>query len=43
MHAEFDAGLIHVESIVLNSSQLTSAGSVYTRELVYPCRESTLY
>jgi 2'-5' RNA ligase len=33
-HAEFDAGLIHVESFCLNSSQLTPAGSVYTTELV---------
>jgi|ERR1041385_705421 2'-5' RNA ligase len=33
-HAEFDAGLIHVESFCLNSSQLTPAGSVYTAELV---------
>jgi 2'-5' RNA ligase len=41
-HAEFDAGLIHVESFVLNSSQLTPAGSVYTRELVCSC-QSTLY
>lgn len=33
-HAGFDAGMIHVESFRLNSSQLTSAGSVYTPELV---------
>ena len=33
-HADFDAGLIHVESFVLNSSQLTPAGSVYTTELI---------
>jgi 2'-5' RNA ligase len=32
-HAEFDAGIIHVESFVLNSSELTPAGSIYTREL----------
>ena len=32
-HAQFDAGMIHVESFVLNSSQLTPAGSVYTPEL----------
>ena len=32
--ADFDAGMIHVESFVLNSSQLTPAGSVYTAELV---------
>jgi 2'-5' RNA ligase len=31
-HADFDAGLIHVESFCLNSSELTPAGSVYTRE-----------
>jgi 2'-5' RNA ligase len=33
-HAQFDAGLIHVESFCLNSSHLTPAGSVYTTELV---------
>lgn len=33
-HAEFDAGMIHVESFCLNSSELTPAGSVYTAELV---------
>ena len=33
-NAEFDAGLIHVESFVLNSSALTPAGSVYTPELI---------
>lgn len=33
-HADFDAGMIHVESFCLNSSELTPAGSVYTRELV---------
>jgi len=33
-HANFDAGLTHVESFCLNSSQLTSAGSVYTTELI---------
>lgn len=32
-HAAFDAGMIHVESFCLNSSALTAAGSVYTREL----------
>jgi RNA 2',3'-cyclic 3'-phosphodiesterase len=35
-HADFDAGLIHVESFRLNSSQLTQAGSVYTTELIVP-------
>ena len=34
-HAAFDAGMIHVESFSLNSSQLTPAGSVYTRELTH--------
>jgi len=34
MHTAFDAGMIHVESFCLNSSELTPAGSVYTRELV---------
>ena len=33
-HAAFDAGMIHVESFCLNSSELTPAGSVYTRELI---------
>ena len=33
-HGDFDAGMIHVESFVLNSSELTPAGSVYTAELV---------
>jgi 2'-5' RNA ligase len=33
-HADFDAGLIHVESFQLNSSALTPAGSVYSTELV---------
>jgi 2'-5' RNA ligase len=33
-HAAFDAGMIHVESFSLNSSELTPAGSVYTAELV---------
>ena len=32
--AGFDAGMIHVESFCLNSSILTSDGSVYTHELV---------
>ena len=33
-HAAFDAGMIHVESFCLNSSELTAAGSVYTREFI---------
>jgi 2'-5' RNA ligase len=37
-HAAFDAGMIHVESFCLNSSQLTPSGSVYTRELVVGSR-----
>jgi RNA 2',3'-cyclic 3'-phosphodiesterase len=32
-HAGFDAGMIHVKSFCLNSSELSPAGSVYTREL----------
>lgn len=32
-NAEFDAGLIHVESFALYSSRPGAAGSVYTREL----------
>ncbi|MDP9099563.1 MAG: RNA 2',3'-cyclic phosphodiesterase [Verrucomicrobiota bacterium] len=35
-HAAFDAGMIHVESFCLNSSELTPAGSVYTTELIIP-------
>ena len=34
INAAFDAGMIHVESFQLNSSQLTPAGSVYTPELI---------
>jgi RNA 2',3'-cyclic 3'-phosphodiesterase len=33
-HADFDAGMIHVESFCLNSSELTPAGSVYRAERV---------
>ena len=33
-HAAFDAGMIHVESFCLNSSELTPAGSIYTTELI---------
>jgi RNA 2',3'-cyclic 3'-phosphodiesterase len=33
-HAMVEAGMVHVESFVLNSSQLTPAGSVYTPELI---------
>ena len=33
-HAAFDAGMIHVESFCLNSSELTPARSVYTPELI---------
>lgn len=33
-HAAFDAGMIHVEAFCLNSSELTPAGSVYTREFI---------
>ncbi|MEY2578039.1 MAG: hypothetical protein QOI49_863, partial [Verrucomicrobiota bacterium] len=35
-HAAFDAGMIHVESFCLNSSELTPTGSVYTPELIVP-------
>jgi 2'-5' RNA ligase len=34
VHAGFDAGMIHVESFRLNSSELTPSGSVYTPELI---------
>jgi len=37
-HANFDAGMIHVEAFQLNSSELTPAGSIYTRELIVPGR-----
>jgi len=33
-HADYEAGMIHVETFCLNSSKLTPAGSVYTHELV---------
>ena len=33
-HAAFDAGMIHVESFALNSSEPTPTGSVYTSELI---------
>jgi 2'-5' RNA ligase len=33
-NADLDAGMIHVESFVLNASTLTPAGSIYTPELV---------
>ncbi|MEO8439528.1 MAG: RNA 2',3'-cyclic phosphodiesterase [Spartobacteria bacterium] len=32
-HAEFDAGLVPIDSFQLKSSRLTPAGSIYTREL----------
>jgi RNA 2',3'-cyclic 3'-phosphodiesterase len=35
-HVGFDAGLIHVESFQLTSSELTPAGSVYMPELIVP-------
>jgi 2'-5' RNA ligase len=37
-HAAFDAGMIHVESFCLNSSELTPSGAVYTQELVVSSR-----
>ena len=37
-HADFDAGMIHVESFSLNSSLLTPAGSIYATELVASAR-----
>src|ERR1043166_767665 len=33
-HTAFEAGMIHVDFFCLNSSKLTSSGSIYTRELV---------
>lgn len=38
-HAAFDAGMIHVESFCLNSSQLTPGGSIYTPELLCPATQ----
>lgn len=32
-HAELDAGMVHVKSFQLNSSELMASGSVYTAEL----------
>jgi 2'-5' RNA ligase len=40
MHGEFDAGMVHVETFCLNSSRLTSTGSIYTRELVCSSADS---
>jgi hypothetical protein len=42
-HAGFDAGMVRIESYHLNSSQLGGAGSVYTHELVCPCRQCALF
>jgi len=36
-HAEFDAGMVHIQSFCLMSSALIPNGSVYTRELAIPC------
>jgi RNA 2',3'-cyclic 3'-phosphodiesterase len=36
-NAEFDAGMSRVEEFHLYSSELTPAGSIYTRELTIPC------
>ncbi|HYJ06449.1 MAG TPA: RNA 2',3'-cyclic phosphodiesterase [Chthoniobacterales bacterium] len=41
-HAAFDAGMIHVEAFCLNSSEVTPAGSVYTRELTVSARSGDL-
>jgi 2'-5' RNA ligase len=38
-HAGFDAGVVRVELFCLKSSQLTSAGSIYQRELVLPAHK----
>ena len=37
-YRDYDAGMIHVESFCLISSELTPAGSVYTQELIVPAR-----
>ncbi len=39
LNAEFDAGMIRVESFHLYSSKLTPAGPIHTRELSVHCRE----
>ncbi len=36
-NAEFDAGMIHVETFYLYSSELTPAGPIHTRELTVGC------
>ena len=38
-NAEADAGMFRVENFSLYSSQLTSAGSIYTQELSVHCRQ----
>ncbi|HEY2140193.1 MAG TPA: RNA 2',3'-cyclic phosphodiesterase [Chthoniobacterales bacterium] len=41
-HAAADAGMIHVQSFCLRSSELTPAGSVYTTELVIDSPQASL-
>jgi 2'-5' RNA ligase len=38
-NADFDAGMIRVETFHLYSSKLTPSGPIHTRELTVPCRE----
>jgi len=38
-HAGFDAGMIHVDSFALFSSDLRAEGSIFTRELALPARK----
>ena len=37
VHADFDAGVVHVEGFHLYSSELTAAGPIHTRELTINC------
>jgi 2'-5' RNA ligase len=36
-HADFDAGMVHVDAFHLYSSKLTPAGPIHTRELTVSC------
>jgi len=39
VHADFDAGMIHVDAFYLYSSKLTPAGPIHTHELSVRCRQ----
>lgn len=36
-HADFDAGMVHIDAFHLYSSKLTPAGPIHTRELTVSC------